>query len=263
MRRVSHCSRGRVDVSPGPRPQTAEGCPGRWIHRPTTTTRCNSSHRSDTRRRCSTPRQRLDGVAGHGCRRDPLDGCCVRRPSTSCGIGKPNLGPRAELAGSSSADLAESEPESVAEEPGARAARPAIRQRHARRSTGVLTDGRATSAFDRCTNSLPLAGLSRLPRDAGARRTGPISHTAAVGPCGSSSPEKTTNLIDETHPRRLMREDQVILALECHEARAGNPSRQHQAMLEGHPSVPATVQHESWDGDSRQQPRDVDVSEDV
>jgi hypothetical protein len=51
----------------------------------------------------------------------------------------------------------------------------------------------------------------------------------------------------------------VILALECHEARVGNPSRQHQAMLEGHPRVPATVQHECWDGNLRQQFRDVDV----
>ena len=50
----------------------------------------------------------------------------------------------------------------------------------------------------------------------------------------------------------------MILALECHEPRVGNPSCQHQAMLERHSSVPTTVQHESWNGDSRQQLRDVD-----
>ena len=44
--------------------------------------------------------------------------------------------------------------------------------------------------------------------------------------------QKSTDLIDETPPRRLMREDEVILALECHEARVGNPSRQHQALLD-------------------------------
>ena len=60
-----------------------------------------------------------------------------------------------------------------------------------------------------------------------------------------------------------MREDEVILALECHEARVGNPSRQRQAMFEGHSRVPATVQHERWNGDSRQQLGDVDVSQDV
>ncbi len=60
-----------------------------------------------------------------------------------------------------------------------------------------------------------------------------------------------------------MREDEVILALECHEARIANRLRQHQAMLEGHSSVPATVQHESWNVDARQQRHDVDASEDV
>ena len=39
----------------------------------------------------------LDGVAVDGCRRDPLDGCRVRRPGTSCGIGEPNLSPRGRV----------------------------------------------------------------------------------------------------------------------------------------------------------------------
>jgi hypothetical protein len=77
------------------------------------------------------------------------------------------------------------------------------------------------------------------------------------------APQEIGDRIDETLPRRLVREDQVVLALERHEASVTDLTRQHQAVLEGHPSVPPAVHHERWNGDLRQQLRDVDVADDA
>jgi hypothetical protein len=60
-----------------------------------------------------------------------------------------------------------------------------------------------------------------------------------------------------------MRQDEMIPALERHEAGAGESTREHQATLEGHASVAATVQDERGNSDARQQVRDVDVPDDA
>jgi hypothetical protein len=75
--------------------------------------------------------------------------------------------------------------------------------------------------------------------------------------------QERADLVNEARPRRLMREDQVIIALERHEAGAGDSAGQHQPVLKWHASVPTTVQHEGWNRDARQQLRHVDVAQDV
>jgi hypothetical protein len=56
-----------------------------------------------------------------------------------------------------------------------------------------------------------------------------------------------------------MKKDKVISALESDESSVGNRARQRHAMLEGHSSVLATVQHESGHGELGQQVCDVDL----
>src|SRR5262245_5535881 len=67
----------------------------------------------------------------------------------------------------------------------------------------------------------------------------------------------------ETWPRRLMRENKVVLTLKYNQACVADSARQHQTMLEWHSSIRTAVQHEGRNGDSRQQLGDVDVPEDV
>jgi hypothetical protein len=55
----------------------------------------------------------------------------------------------------------------------------------------------------------------------------------------------------------------MVLALDRHESSVRDPPRKHQAMLKGHSSVTAAVQHQGGSCDPRQQFRNVDVSDDL
>jgi len=60
---------------------------------------------------------------------------------------------------------------------------------------------------------------------------------------------------------RLVRQDDVVVAFERNEPGFGDSARQQQPLLERTGGVAAAVQHEGRCGDTRQQLRDIDVTE--
>ena len=73
--------------------------------------------------------------------------------------------------------------------------------------------------------------------------------------------QEIADLLCEAVPCRLVREDQVIVAFQRKQARAGNLARQRESELERNRQVAAAVDHEGRRFHLRQQIPDVDHPE--
>src|SRR6266852_8266085 len=74
-----------------------------------------------------------------------------------------------------------------------------------------------------------------------------------------SAPEKAPHLIDEAAPGWIALEDQVVVAFQRHEARAGYARRHAPSLLERLHGIVAAVQNQRWHAYAGQKVADINA----